>query len=457
MRRPSRPEPTPLYTRAVKHAHDDSLIQLLPPLPRLEADAKVVLAYSGGLDSTVLLHLLATRGTPGLQALHVHHGLQAAADDWVAHCAAFCVRLQVPLILYKVRIDANDPAGPEAAAREARYAALREELHAGDLLVTAHHRDDQVETVLLRLLRGSGVDGLAAMRALTEFAPGRLWRPLLDTPRETLRRYAETQGLTWIEDPHNQDRRYARSWLREELLPGLRQRFPQTDVSLARSARLAAEAAELLAVLAASDSAAIAHGATLSVSGLLNFTATRRHNLLRHWLRGQGFEPPSADMLDRIDAEMLTAATDAEPLLGWSGCELRRYRDALFVLPPLPPPDETFAELWSRGTTLTLPPGCGLLRAEAPPPRDLKVRVARAGEMLKPAGSKHRRTVKNLFQEAGTPPWLRLRAPLLELDGESACIPGVAATAEWRALLAETGWRAHWEHNLTGYEVSVAL
>ena len=438
--------------------YDPTAGDLIPPLPLLTGSARVVVAYSGGLDSTVLLHALAARGVPGLVAVHIHHGLQQQADDWVAHCARFCADLSLPLTLCRALIAADDPAGPEAAARAARYALLRDEVRAGDLLVTAHHRDDQAETVLLRLLRGSGVHGLAAMRPLSSFSPGRLWRPFLDQPREMLHRYAVAQGLSWIEDPHNHDPRFARSWLREELLPKLRERWPQAYVSIARGARLAAETVELLDVLAGQDEQAIARDDALIVPGLRALSAARRHNLLRHWLRRQNFEVPFASMFERIDEEVLAAAADATPLLRWPGCELRRFRDELHAMAPLPaPPGTRSGLLWSGDNTLALPAGCGMLSADGPPPRPVVVRWVHDGEFLKPGGAGRTRTCKNLFQEAGMPPWVRARAPLLELDGKPACIAGVAATAEWRGLLAQSGWQVHWRHQLAGVDSPVSL
>ncbi|GAC1634624.1 MAG: tRNA lysidine(34) synthetase TilS [Nevskia sp.] len=438
--------------------YDPSAPDLVPPLPLLAPSARVFVAYSGGLDSTVLLHALATLRVPGLIAVHVHHGLQPTADQWVEHCARCCAGLGVPLNLCRAQIAPDDPAGPEAAAREARYRLLREELRAGDLLVTAHHRDDQAETVLLRLLRGSGVHGMAAMRALGIFAPGRLWRPFLDHPRVLLQRYAEAHQLTWIDDPHNRDPRYARSWLREELLPTLRARWPQTDTSLARGARLAAETVELLDALAEQDAQATAAETGLKVSALLALSHARRHNLLRHWLRSAGSEVPAAAMFDRSDDELLSAARDAAPLIHWAGCELRRYRDALLAMPPLEAlPDEPAAQLWREGATLALPAGCGLLRASAAPPQPLLVRRALVGESFRRGSGGRQRSLKNLFQEAGLPPWLRTRVPLIELNGRPACIAGVAASEEWQRMREQTGWQLQWQHGFSGLGSPLAL
>jgi len=438
--------------------YDLAAVDLVPPLPLRAPSSRVLVAYSGGLDSSVLLHALASLYVPGLVAVHVHHGLQPQADQWVEHCARFCSDLAVPLTLGRARIRPDDDSGPEAAAREARYALLREELRAGDLLVTAHHRDDQAETVLLRLLRGSGVHGLAAMRPLSAFEPGRLWRPFLDQPRERLHRYAEAHRLTWIDDPHNHDPRYARSWLREELLPKLRERWPQADVSLARGARLAAETVELLDALAKQDAESLACGSALSVAGLLRLSSARRHNLLRFWLRSQGFEVPAAGMFDSVDEQMLSAPADAVPLIRWRGCELRRYRDRLFSMEPLSEMPEAFGvQTWERGDTCILSSGCGVIVANEPPPRPLRVRHAREGESFRISSSARSRSLKNLFQEAGLPTWLRTRVPVLELDGGPACIVGVASNEAWRGMLAQSSWKPFWQHGFSGLESPLEL
>jgi tRNA(Ile)-lysidine synthase len=415
-------------------------------VPPLAPGAVIHIAYSGGLDSTVLLHRLAQHSPRlRLRAVHIHHGLQALADEWAEKCRRFAGSLGVAFELLRVQVDALDPAGPEGAARVARYEALRGLMQPGDVLATAHHRDDQAETVLLRLLRGSGVQGLAAMRPLREFAPGRLWRPFLELPREQLYGYAQQHGLRWIEDPHNRDPRYGRSWLRSELMPLLQQRFPQAGESLARTARLAGEAAQLLDELAAQDLAQTGEGEGLNVPALRTLSLARRHNLLRWWLRQRGFEVPAAELLERIEREVLAAAEDAEPLLAWPGCELRRYRTRLYAMAPLPPPPAAEAVQAWIAPQLALPPGCGRLVLPQPPPQGLSVHFPRGGERFKPAGSAHHRTLKNLFQEAGVPPWVRLRTPLVELEGELVYVAGIGASARWQELFggdrAEAEWR----------------
>lgn len=418
----------------------------LPELPPLKKTARVWLAYSGGLDSTVLLHRLHAAGVKNLRALHVHHGLQVAADAWARQCRAQCRALGVPFALLRVRINPHDPSGPEAAARIARYEALRARLRAGDLLVTAHHRDDQAETVLLRLLRGAGVDGLAAMRPLTPFARGQLWRPLLAQPRSVLRAYAGRAGLQWIEDPHNHEPRYARSFLRQEVMPRLQAHWPQAQASLARAAEHCAQAVELIDDLAALDLATLSRGETLSVDGLLQLSPARRGNALRHWIAARGHEAPSAAALLRLQREVLGAREDAQPLLHVGAYEFRRYRDDLYLMPPLPPAPRGIELRWDGRGRLDLPPGCGALTSNARKavPIELMVRFARGGETLKPEGAARTRSLRNLFQEAGVPQWQRLRTPLLYCEGRLVSVADRWLDHEWAGQLARRKLRITW-------------
>lgn len=425
----------------------------LGPAPSLPPGATVWAAFSGGLDSTVLLHRLKQSGLP-VRALHVNHHLQPAAGRWVDHCKEVCAHLGVPIYVLDVKIDPNDPEGPEAAARAARYESFASLMKPGDCLATAHHQDDQAETVMLRLLRGAGVAGLAAMRAKSPFAGGTLWRPLLRHTRAGLREYAERNGLSWIEDPHNLDPRYARSFLRNEIFPRFSQRWPQAVELLARTAEHCADAVELLDQVAAADlkKAGRGAGAGLSVQRLLALPRARRNNLLRYWAAGGGFEVPPFDALSRLEREVLRARPDAAPLLAWGDTELRRFRDAVYLMPRLPPPPQGLVLEWDGRAELRLPPGCGVLHVVKPATAELPLRVAfaRGGERLKPAGSRYTRTLRNLFQEEAIPPWVRERMPLVQLDGELAGVADRWETAALKALRARHGCRYVWRHDLPG-------
>ncbi len=418
-------------------------IDLLSSAPSNLGERPVLLAYSGGLDSTVLLDALAGLGLPRLRAAHVHHGLQAVAEGWIEHCRGECENRSVPFELLRVRIAEQSPAGPEAAAREARYAALRDLMQAGEVLVTAHHGDDQAETFLMHAMRGAGPRGLGAMPALQDFAPGLLWRPMLGLHRDDLSRYATARGLRWVEDPHNRDPRYERAWLRSEVLPVLRRRWPSVATTLARSAALCAEADGLLAALATMDAGGAQRGEVLSVTALKTLSPGRRNNLLRGWIAGpRGLSLPPHTLLGQID-DLLDARCDAEPCMAWSGGELRRYRDDLHAIKALPPLPDGFEAEWNGLGNLPLPVGCGLLIA--PPeagPRELLVQLPRGGERLRLAPDRPRQRLKNLFQDHAVPPWRRSRTPLVFEAGVLRWVGGLPLPEQDDAFYAALRWDA---------------
>lgn len=394
-------------------------------------------AYSGGMDSTVLLHLAHAARLPGLSAIHIHHGLQASADDWAAQCQAQCAALGLPLQVLRVQVDAQHPQGPEAAAREARYTALRTQLPEGAVLLTAHHAGDQAETILLRLLRGTGVEGLAAMAMMSTFGAQTLWRPLLRTSHEALVDYAEQHQLRWIEDPHNRDPRYARSWLRAQIMPVLHSRWPDADTQLARAADHAADATLLLTRLA--DGLLLklqGENGGLSVSGLLQLDAAERRLVLRHWLQQQGLPPPFAQTLQQLETDVLPAGPTAMPLLRWPGAEFRRYRDQLFAGRTLQALADDLCLDWDGLAPLALPAGLGELSTDTPQPMQVRFNVP--GLRIRLAGASHSRSLKQLSQENAVPPWWRSRLPIIFVDRTVVSIAGHwntrgAPALRWRA------------------------
>lgn len=429
-------------------------LQALPPARRY------LVAFSGGLDSTVLLHLMVALRDEldrEISALHIDHGISVHSADWSAQCRAFCTRLEVPFEHRRVEVKRQGEHGLEAAARHARYEAFGTALGGGEMLLTAHHRDDQAETLLLQLLRGGGVHGLAAMPTWRHFCHGMIARPLLGQPREALQRYAEAERLAWIEDPSNFDTGLERNWLRHSLLPQLAERRAGVREVLARSAGHFAESAALLDDLALQD---LAHAereqATLSVAALRRLSPERCRNLLRYAVRQRGLPLPDHRHLHRILDEVLSAATDAMPLVAWPGAEVRRYRDRLFLLRPLPPLPESTLELhWNGEEAISLPAGLGILRARQVAgegcalPRlqggECTIRWRRGGERLQPAGRAGHHELKKLYQEAGIPPWERNRRPLICLDGNVVQVPGLWSASNCVATAEETGIVFDWQ------------
>ncbi|NEX15116.1 MAG: tRNA lysidine(34) synthetase TilS [Halochromatium sp.] len=409
------------------------------------------IAYSGGCDSHVLLHAcvqLRTECALILSAIHVDHGLHADSSTWAGHCGAVCHALGVDLHLQQAQIERRPGESLEALARSARNRLFANCLAPGDWLATAQHRDDQAETLLLALLRGSGVHGLAAMPARAALGAGTLVRPLLDVTGADLRAYANAHQLRWIEDPSNQNLDFDRNLLRHQIMPVLRQRWPSAATTIARSAAHCAEAAALIDTLADELLPRVAGSrpATLSAERLLLLAPERARAVLRRWLTRQGFRAPNQRRLARILTEVLGARADAQPLVAWEGCELRRYRDDLFALAPLPPRPE--AELsWDGQQPLQLPMGLGRLSLEAdgsmplsappsyedsasgqalPPARPMILRFGVSGLQCKQPNRPSRR-LKQLFQQRGVPAWLRPYVPLLvDPQGHLLAVAGVA-------------------------------
>jgi len=407
--------------------------RLLEQLRSLPEPRGYLVALSGGLDSMVLLHLMAAlrSNLPApLRAVHIHHGLHPDADLWSRHCRERCAALSVPLTVCRVEVAAGPRRSLEAAAREARYGAIGEILGEGEMLLLAHHGDDQVETFLLQLLRGAGVEGLAAMPPVRAWRRGWMARPLLGENRAGLRRWAEAQGIAWMEDPGNADRRMARNYLRHEVLPLLQRRWPGLEATVGRSARHCAEAAQLLGELAVLDleKAGESHPWRLGLEALMRLSPARQRNLLRHWMRRNGVTPPPADVLARVLRELPGARRDAAPEVHWKGGALRRYRDRLYLFPgPLPPAPEKRVLHWRGDAPLRLPGGLGELRLEGArpawfPEAGVEVRFRHQGFRCRPAGREGSRSFKRLCQELGIPPWLRPRLPLVVVRGQLAAV-----------------------------------
>jgi tRNA(Ile)-lysidine synthase len=311
------------------------LATLLPTFPNVA----LCVALSGGVDSTALLAALAANrlrsGTRAFQlrALHVDHGLRPASKQWASHCRKLSRKLRVPLKVLTTKVERPRGASLEAAARDARYGLLANALRPGEILLTAHHADDQLETVLLQLLRGSGLPGISAMPAVAPFADGFLARPLLPRSRAELETWAREQGLTWVEDDTNVDESLDRNYLRLRVLPLIRDRWPGSATAVSRSARHAAEAQSLLDALAHADVDRASYGESLSIKTLRALPPARRRNALRFWITRAGHRAPDTRRLEELIGPLLDARPDANPFVEWGegeeGVRAQRYADLL--------------------------------------------------------------------------------------------------------------------------------
>lgn len=413
----------------------ESLLHTLTSWP---APSGYLVGFSGGMDSHALLQALAVLGgrlPAPVRAIHVDHGLQSPSAAWARHCASVCQDLRIPLESFALQLQPIRGESLEAVAREARYGLLARQMRQGEMLLTAHHQDDQAETLLLQLLRGAGLSGLAAMPALSELGPGMHARPLLDVTRDELQQYATGSGLQWIEDASNRDVGFDRNYLRHQVIPLLKARWPALSRTLSRSAGHCAEADRLIGTLLARELETLRDPAdgTLPVAALKALPGDQLAPLLRLWIGQGGYLLPGAAILARITREVLPAREDGNPLVNWPGAEVRRYRNRLYLMSPLPPFDSSRSLAWRGESELTLPAGLGTLRFRAREgaaidrrnPGPYRVRFRQGGETCRPVGRGGSKRVKQLLQEAGVLPWMRERVPLLMIGEEIGEIPGV--------------------------------
>ena len=433
--------------------------QLQDRLLALAADARpsrYVVAFSGGLDSSVLLHALQARtidiATPVL-ALHVDHGLQSDAGEWEKHCRATAAAMDTDYKSLSIVVPQDSGLGLEAAARQTRYQALQQCMRAGDWLLSAHHQEDQAETLLLNLLRGSGLAGLAGIGEMQAFGPGFLVRPLLHVARKDLESYAALHGLNWLEDPSNVDRRFDRNFLRHEILPALAERWPSASSRLARSAELAAEAAMLLGELADDDLHLSEQGGRLDIRALSALSDARQRNVLRRALRNAGLPSAPATRLRQILDELIPAKADAEPLVSWPGAEVRRYRNHIYLLPGpgewAVPSEQALViagntlDIGSLGQLRLKPDATPGIRADVVG-EGLTVRFRTGGEEIRPVGHPCTHKLKKLLQQKGVVPWMRDKIPLLWSGSRLVAVGDLwiaAEVADKQGLGVE--WRNH--------------
>lgn len=441
-----------IYASLIHHLklqpHTD-LTQQSQPRPTL------LLALSGGLDSCVLLYLLAEAKRTfsfELHAMHVHHGLSVNADAWASFCAEQCQLLDVPLHVAHVSVDMNSKQGIEATARQLRYQSLfnyqfGEAL--ADFIVTAHHQDDQAETLLLQMLRGAGVKGLSSMAVVDRTR--RLFRPLLQVPRQALNAYALQQHIEWCEDESNDDTQYERNFIRHEVMPVLASRYQSVKSVLARTASHLAEANDMLDALAAIDAEHLISDNSLCLQGLSQLDSSRARNVLRWWFAQNKLAMPTADHLNEIVHQLFNAKSDADLNIKMQNLVLRRYQQRVYL--NMEQLTEPFDLLWSGEPALNLPNG-GQLQFKQVTGAGLalkfgmtKLRITHrhGGERFKPNALRPTKTLKHLLQEANIPPWQRPHLPLIYWQDTLAYVPGVGVAHELQANEGELGVEIVWQ------------
>lgn len=423
----------------------------------------LVVGYSGGLDSSVLLHCLNTHPllSGKLKAVHVNHGLSIHANHWQHQCQQVCERYAIDFLACSLNLEGM--SNLEEKAREARYQVFSEWIGENDALLLAHHADDQAETLLLQLMRGAGVDGMAAMPEVKSFSKGTLLRPLLQCTREHLEAYAHRHQLIWVEDESNENRAFSRNYIRHEIMPLLKVKWPHVVHHLARSAAHCQQAKHNLEALASMD---IGNRETrpgqLSLVGLNDLSSARMANVLRGWLKKNQIRCPSEKMLHRVIYEVILSKPDAKPMIQWDDIMIRRYQHTLYLLnkknkikainqtwSSFPEPlswvgDILHAKRSEEG--VVIPSDC-----------TLQVRRRQGGETFFWHGQT--RPLKKLFQEWGIPPWCRDEIPLIYIGDELAVVVGHAISDRFyqKQTATDTIYSIALEPMINGSAVTILL
>jgi tRNA(Ile)-lysidine synthase len=415
----------------------------------------LVVALSGGADSASLLAAASVLDLGvRVRAVHIDHGLQIAAASFGEACAALCERLHIPLTVIRVIVQTPPGASIEAAARDARYAALEQELEPGECLLTAHHSEDQAETLLLQALRGAGLKGMSAMPICRQLGSGWHLRPLLNVPQSELLAFGARVAGASVMDPMNEDLRFDRGYLRRRVWPLIESRWPGAASTLARTARHVADAQELLDRAAAVDVGRLRDGDALSVPGLRAMSAKEGINALRFWLCDAGVEPPTTRRLNEALRQIFGAKADHLPSIVWGDYALRRYRQRVFLTDAHPPRLEGTRH-WrvAPDSRVDLGPNLGALRWAAQIggidaqrlPETLTVRRRDGGENLKPGVQARTQSVQHLCQSQGVLPWARDALPLVFANGALIAVADLWLDARWCVAPLEEGLAVVWE------------
>jgi len=430
-------------------------------------NTRYVVAYSGGVDSHVLLHCAKQVGL-AVRAVHIHHGLQKVADDWVLHCQAICQQLDIPLQVIYVDAQKKPGDSPEESARNARYQALHESMKAGECLLTAQHINDQAETLLLQLFRTGSSAGLSSMPLYRQFGDYLHARPLLSFSREDIESYAVDNDLNWVEDPTNKDISLDRNFLRQKLVPTIKKRWPEVVKQLFTVASLQANNLKVLEDMAAIDLAnvTVSHNdsstalivkvkSILSIEMLKQLSSPRLLNVLRYWIIDQLEKQPTRNLLQEIEKTLIHSSVDAKPLLMFSGSSFKKFQNNLYLIEASDVLVDSLILDWQLPSALDIVElNIRLQVVEIDDchkqsirldnelrDKKLTLRFRQGGESFHPAGRQHSQRLKKLFQEAGIPPWERDVTPLLYDENELLAVSGHWLSKKHLAKEGEAGWQ----------------
>jgi len=418
------------------------LADILPKLSQHISSGSVIwVGYSGGLDSTVLLHLLSNleRQHKGVsvKAIHINHQMSPNAQQWQRQCHEVAASMGVPIESVLVHVK-NAGRGLEDSARQERMKIFASLIGANDVLVCGHHRDDQAETLLYRLIRGSGLKGLGGIAECRELSDGKIVRPLLAYSKTELLSYARSHALRWVTDESNADIQYDRNYLRHNILAQLNQRWPEVERRLANTATRLAEADSLLEDygkqdLTCCDVRAERLGESLCLTALKAYAEPRRRHIVRTWVASHDSYLPDAAQMVEME-KLFDARDDASPVLVWGRLELRRFRARVFLVPKLSLPNQHF--VWPSGTKASLNDG-SVLEVRGQPSQCIRVRFREGGERCRPEGRGHSQKLKKLFNEYNIEPWLRDRVPLVYVNNVLVAVADVFRTDAAASLLGD--------------------
>ena len=434
----------------------------LEALRNLPASNTYWLGLSGGLDSSVLLYLLhhaRDQHQAKIHALHVNHGLQPQADEWQSFVEQQCENLAIGLTVHRLEAKPESGESLENWAREQRMGFFHQVVPKEDCLLLAHHQSDQAETMLLQLFRGSGVAGLAAMPAYRKQHSLKIARPLLNFSREQIRQYAEQENILWVEDHSNQDERFDRNYLRQTIIPTLKKRWPGIEKTLARASKHQAEALHALTDNTAEQykDCLFRESEALSLTRLAQLEMYDQCHVLRYWLRSQGYRALSDKQLTELLSSVINARTDSQPCLENHDYDIRRYQDALFVMPKMSEINSTYQQTWrgepcmefEHGTLhATVVQGRGILRSDIDKQKII-IRYRKAGDKIKTKVNSHHKDLKSVFQEYGVLPWMRAQVPLISMSGSLICVPGLCTAESVAAKDNQPGIEFSWQPNQT--------
>jgi len=441
----------------------DSFLSILSELDKAN---KFWLAYSGGMDSSVLLHLFylnIDKIKHQIEVLYVNHGLQLEANDWAVSCQKQCEKYDFPFTELKISESCPKGESVEAWAREKRYQLTEDIMNPGDVLFSGHHKDDQVETFFLQVLRGAGPRGLSAMPLIKKKKDTFFVRPLLNYSREEIKHYANQYGLNWQEDKSNSDSRYDRNYFRHKLSPIIENRWPAYRETINRVIRHQKETKLLLDEFAIEDINSARHdnGLSLNINRIKMLSEARQKNLLFVWLEQLDLQIPGSRHIEKIISDIINSDLDKSPCVNWADVEIRRYKNTLYALKAIQNYDVDTEFEWQPKCILNIfeetlmakqTIGVGISKNKVSGTNFI-IRFRKGGEKIKPGNSFHSKTLKQLFQERSVLPWYRNKIPLVYINDELAAIPGFCVDKKYMAREGEASWELHW----SGFDKAIQL